>query len=69
MGKERTIIAELKKEQLVKNVMMTYSPYDIIAEIESKDMKSISEFITNTIRKIPQISTTSTLFVNDNSLF
>ncbi|MFN3654102.1 MAG: Lrp/AsnC ligand binding domain-containing protein [Candidatus Nitrosotenuis sp.] len=59
----------MKKTHMIRNIMMTYSSYDIIAEIESTDMKSISEFITNTSRRIPQISTTLTLFVNDSSLF
>jgi DNA-binding Lrp family transcriptional regulator len=66
IGGEDNIISILKRDKLVKEIMMTHGPYDIITKIKTENFLKISEFITSPqLRKLPQIRSILTLIVNN----
>lgn len=67
-GGESSIISFLKQDKLIKEISVIRSTYDIIAKIETENSLKISEFISLQLRKLPQISSTLTLIVNDANL-
>jgi DNA-binding Lrp family transcriptional regulator len=67
-GEENNIISILKRDKLVKEIMMTRGSYDIVTKIETGNFLKISEFINSHLCKLPQVSSTLTLIVNDANL-
>ena len=61
MGSEKALIEELKQLNNVKEVHSTLGTYDIIATVESKKPETLTETITEHIRKLEHIKSTVTL--------
>ena len=63
VGSEEDIISYLKKIDGVKQVHGTFGAYDIIAEIESDNKKTLRDTVARKIRKIERIRSTLTLSI------
>lgn len=61
LGKEMSIIENLKHIDSVKEVHGTFGAYDIIAKVEHKERDKLREIITWSIRKIENVRSTLTL--------
>ena len=51
IGEEQSIYSKLKKISEVKNCMITYGSYDIVAEFITDTSTQMNEIITSKIRK------------------
>jgi DNA-binding Lrp family transcriptional regulator len=60
-GSEVRLIGEITEIQDVKEVRGTYGIHDIIVKVKSKDSETMNQVITNTIRRLPDITSTITL--------
>jgi len=60
-GHEREVLNELNRLNEVKEASIVFGDYDIIAKLEASDMAKINEVLLNRIRKIPNVSMTTTL--------
>jgi len=65
LGYEEEIINELKQIEDVKEVHGVYGAYDILAKVESANVKNLRETITWKIRKLNRVRSTLTLMVTD----
>jgi len=68
IGSEEDVISHLKTIDGVIEVHATFGAYDIIAEIESDNKKTLRDTITQKIRKIKRISSTLTLSITRQEL-
>jgi len=59
-GSEHEIAHRLKKMEDVTEALVTYGLWDIVARIETQNLQKLDSIITE-IRKIPDITQTSTL--------
>jgi DNA-binding Lrp family transcriptional regulator len=60
-GSEERLIKEISTITDVKEVRGTYGIHDIFVKVKSKDSVAMNAVITNTIRKLPGITSTITL--------
>ena len=63
VGFEKSVIAELKKLSLVKEIREIIGEYDILVKLESNTSDELKNIIPSKIRKIPNIRTALTLTV------
>jgi len=63
VGFEKSVITELKKISLVKEINGVMGEWDILVKIESNNSDELKNIIPSKIRKIPNIRTTLTLVV------
>ncbi len=63
LGYEEQIIEELKHISDVKEVHGTFGAYDILAKVESANVKNLRDTITRKIRKLNRVRSTLTLIV------
>lgn len=63
IGAETRVMEELYKIPEIVDVYIVYGIYDIVAVIEAESLEKIREIITNNVRKLPEIRTTSTMVV------
>jgi len=63
LGYEEQIIEELKHVSDVKEVHGTFGAYDILAEVESSNVKNLRDTISWKIRKLDKVRSTLTLMV------
>ena len=63
IGKELEIASQLRTINEIKNVMITYSEYDIVVEAETENSEKMDNLITSKIRKLEKIRSTITLRV------
>ena len=61
LGYEAEIIDELKQIEDVKEAQGVFGAYDILAKVESANVKNLRDTITWKIRKIQKVRTTLTL--------
>jgi len=66
LGYEAEIIDELKQLEDVKEVNGVFGAYDILAKIESANVKNLREIITWKIRKLNNVGSTLTLMVTED---
>jgi len=59
-GSEHEVAKKLRKMEGVTEVLVTYGLWDIVARIETENLQKLDMIITE-IRKIPEITQTSTL--------
>lgn len=64
VGTEHELVSELKKVDHIKNVIVTYGDYDIVAEIETDSENQMNNVVLTNIRKFQKIRSTITLRVN-----
>jgi len=65
LGYEAEIIGELEQIEDVKEVHGVYGVYDILAKVESDNVKTLRDTITWKIRKLNNIRSTLTLMVTE----
>ncbi len=61
LGFEEDIISKLKTIDEVKEVQGTFGAYDIVAKVESNDVKKLRDTILWKIRKLDRVRSTLTL--------
>ena len=60
-GKEREVLDDVRRLNEVKEASIVFGDYDIIAKIEVGDVERLNELIISKLRKIPNVSMTTTL--------
>jgi DNA-binding Lrp family transcriptional regulator len=65
IGEEQFLYSQLQEIPEVKNCLITYGSYDVVAEFESDSSSQINEIITSKIRKLQKIRSTITLRVTN----
>jgi len=65
MGSEEQVIEELKHFSDIKEVHGTFGAYDILAKVESANVKNLRDAITWKIRKLKSVSSTLTLMLTE----
>ena len=63
IGHEMEVLSDLLKIQFVKEAKGTFGYYDILVKIVGQSQKEIDKTITSKIRKIKNVTTTTTLSV------
>ena len=61
IGEEQTLLSKLKEIPEVKNCLITFGRYDIVAEFVTESASEMNEIITSKIRKFQKIRSTITL--------
>lgn len=61
IGEEQTLYSQLKEIPEIKNCLITYGSYDIVAEFETENSGDMNQVITSKIRKLENIRSTITL--------
>jgi DNA-binding Lrp family transcriptional regulator len=61
IGEEQTLLSKLKEIPEVKNCLITFGSYDIVAEFVTESASEMNEIITSKIRKFQKIRSTITL--------
>lgn len=62
---ENEVLSALKKIDGVKEAIMTYGGYDIIAKIETESGKDMEDIIVKQVRRLQKVRSTVTLNVTD----
>lgn len=65
IGEEQSLYSQLKEIPEIKNCLITYGSYDIVAEFVTDSHSQINEIITSKIRKLEKIRSTITLRVTN----
>ena len=65
IGEEESIYFKLGKISEIKNRLITFGSYDIVAEFETSSSQEMNEVISSKIRKLEDIRSTITLRVTD----
>ena len=65
IGEEQSLHSQLKEIPEVKNCLITYGSYDIVAEFETDTSEQMNEIITSKVRKLQNIRSTITLRVTN----
>ena len=60
VGKNKEVVADLKKLAGVKSVDMVTGPYDVIAIVEADTLSAVGDTVTDKIHPVPGISRTVT---------
>jgi DNA-binding Lrp family transcriptional regulator len=65
IGEEQSLYSQLREIPEIKNCLITYGSYDVVAEFVTDSASQINEIITSKIRKLPKIRSTITLRVTN----
>ena len=65
IGEEQSLYSQLKEIPEIKNCLITYGSYDVVAEFVTDSALQINEIIISKIRKLPNIRSTITLRVTN----
>ena len=65
IGEEQSLHSQLKEIPEIKNCLITYGSYDVVAEFVTDSASQINEIIISKIRKLPNIRSTITLRVTN----
>ena len=60
-GMEKKVLSTLKEERCIDEAYIVYGEYDIIVKVEVATPDELREFMTVTLRNIPEIDRTTTL--------
>ena len=61
VGSENDLAKTLASVEEIKNILVTYGDYDIVAEVQTESSEQMDSFITSKIRKLEKIRSTITL--------
>ena len=61
VGAENDLAKTLESIGEIKNILVTYGDYDIVAEVQTENSEQMDYFITSQIRKLEKIRSTITL--------
>ena len=64
-GEIRDVMRQLKKVESVKEVNMTFGPYDAVAIIQAQDVNDLGHILAGEIQPIPGITQTLTCLALD----
>jgi len=59
-GEIYDVVRQLKKISQIKDVNMTFGPYDAVAVVESKDIDDLGKILAGEIQPIPGVEETLT---------
>jgi len=62
-GTEKEVLDSIKKISEVKAVHMVYGLYDIVAILESENLKKLRQIVTKEIRRLDNVRSTVTMIV------
>lgn len=65
IGEEQSLYSQLKEIPEIKNCLITFGNYDVVAEFVTSSPSQINEIITSKIRKLKNIRSTITLRVTN----
>ncbi len=65
IGEEQSVYSNLSTIPEIKNCLITYGSYDVVAEFVTDSPSQINEIITSKIRKLKKIRSTITLRVTN----
>ncbi|MBL7001262.1 MAG: Lrp/AsnC ligand binding domain-containing protein [Nitrosopumilus sp.] len=65
IGKEQSLYSQLKEIPEIKNCLITYGSYDIVAEFVTDTPSQMNDIIVSKIRKLQNIRSTITLRVTN----
>lgn len=65
VGEEHTVYEKLKEIPEIKDCIITYGSYDIVAKFETSTLDEMNQSISSKIRKLEKIRSTITLRVTD----
>jgi len=65
VGAEKSILAELKSLESVKEISGVMGEYDIIVKLEATSDEEIKDILVSKIRNLQKVRTTITLTVNE----
>ena len=65
IGKEQSTYSQLLQIPEIKNCLITFGSYDVVAEFETSTSQEMNEVISSKIRKIEDIRSTITLRATD----
>jgi len=65
VGAEKSILAELKSLESVKEVYGLFGSYDIIVKLDATSEKNLTDIVVSKIRNLQKIRTTVTLIVKE----
>ena len=65
VGTEKSILAELKSLESVKEISGLFGSYDIIVKLEATSEEKIKDIVVSKIRNLKKIRTTVVLTVKD----
>ena len=65
IGEEHSLYSQLKEIPEVKNCLVTFGSYDVVAEFETDTQSQMNEVVTTKIRKLKKIRSTITLRAMD----
>jgi DNA-binding Lrp family transcriptional regulator len=63
VGKENDVLRELKKVPSVKEAYFVYGVYDIVAKVETNDVRELKEVVVTKIRRLDYVRSTLTMIV------
>ena len=62
-NKEDKILKKVSKLQRVKNAHVLFGSWDLIAEVEMKDVAELNKFMLEKIRKMGEVTLSATMVV------
>jgi len=65
VGAEKSILAELKSLESVKEISGLFGSYDIIVKLEATSEEELEDIVVSKIRNLKNIRTTLTLIVKE----
>ena len=65
VGAEKSILAELKSLESVKEISGLFGSYDIIVKLEATSEEELKDVVVSKIRNLKNIRTTLTLIVKE----
>lgn len=65
-GEIKDVIRQMRKVEQVREVSMTFGPYDAVAIVESKDLDDLGNILAISIQPIPGVEETMTCLAVDS---
>ncbi|MFA6029307.1 MAG: Lrp/AsnC ligand binding domain-containing protein [Elusimicrobiota bacterium] len=60
-GREQSVLQKIKQTKGVSHVSAVFGRWDLVLDMETDDMPSLSSIVVNDIRSIPGVLSTETL--------
>ena len=65
LGKEKSLLKEIRSIPNVKEAHFIYGVYDIIVKVEAENMEKLKEIVTFKIRRLNDVRNTLTMTVTE----
>jgi DNA-binding Lrp family transcriptional regulator len=63
VGKENEVLKELRNVPSVKEAYFVYGVYDIVAKVETNDVRELKEVVVTKVRRLEYVRSTLTMIV------